>query len=85
MSPKLFQILRYIIHNTLEGFGDFKIRQAICTVKQADGLVLWLTKNCATGHDLLVLRCYRIEMNVEETGVMIAKELLTVHLKRGQK
>jgi len=44
MSPKLFQILRHIIHNTLEGFGDFKVVQAICTVKYTDGLVPWLRR-----------------------------------------
>jgi hypothetical protein len=44
-----------------------------------------LRKNGTAGHDSLSLRCYRMEINVEETNVMISKELLPVQLKTDQK
>jgi hypothetical protein len=61
--------------NALEGFGDLKIGgQIINTVKYADDLML-LAKEKIVLHDMFdilieIVRCYRMEMNVEKTKVM---------------
>jgi hypothetical protein len=63
----------------------FKTGQALRPVKYADGLVPWLRKKQYYRARFIGLRCYRMEINVEETGVMISKELLLVQLQIDQK
>jgi hypothetical protein len=74
-APILFNLYRqYLTKEALEGFGDFKIRQVIRTVKYADGLVL-LAKEETVLQGIIdrlieIGRRYGMEMNVEKTKVM---------------
>jgi hypothetical protein len=73
MSPKSFQILRHIIHTTLEGFRDLKIAgQVTSHVKYADTCVLLAKEEMVlqgiTDRVIEVGRCYGMEINVENLG-----------------
>jgi len=70
----------YCSQEALEGFGDFKIGQVICTVKYTDDLVLLAEEEAVLQGVIERLmeigRCFGMEMNVEKTTVMrISKQL----------
>jgi hypothetical protein len=75
LSPILFNLYsEYLTKEAFEGFGDFKIRQVIRTVKYADDLVL-LAREEKVLQDMVDTlietgRRYGMEMNVEITKVM---------------
>jgi hypothetical protein len=75
MSPSLLNLyIEYLTTDSLEGFGDFKIRQVICNVKYADNLVL-LDMDDAVLQGMNerlteIGRCYEMDINVEKTKVM---------------
>ena len=92
LSPILFKLYSECLTKVaLEGFGDFKIGgQIIHTVKYADDLVL-LAKKEKVLQDMIeklieIGRCYGMEMNVEETKVMIiSRQPLLVKIMIDQK
>ena len=57
---------KYFTKEALEGFGDIKIGHIICTMKNADYVVLlgMIDRLNETG------RCYRMEINMDKTKVM---------------
>jgi hypothetical protein len=75
LSPILFNLyIKYLTKDSLEGFGDFKIRQVICNVKYADNLVL-LDKDDSVLQGMTerlteIGRCHIMDINVEKTKVM---------------
>ena len=64
----------YVTREAVEGFGNFKIGQVICTAKYADDLELLAEEETALQgmSDRLIQtgRCYRMEINVEKSKVM---------------
>ena len=75
LSPILFNLyIEYLTKDSLEGFGDFKIRQVICNVKYVYNLVL-LDKVDAVLQGMTerlteIGRCYEMDINMEKTKVM---------------
>jgi hypothetical protein len=61
---------KYVTKEALEGLGDFKIGQVICTVNYADDLVLLAKEETVIQGIIDRLnengRCYGMEMNVEK-------------------
>jgi hypothetical protein len=80
----------YLTIKVLEGSGDFKIGQVICTVTYANDLVL-LAKEEAVLQGLMerlteIGRCYGMEMNVEKTKVMrISRQPSPIQIMEDQK
>jgi hypothetical protein len=71
LPPILFNVYsEYLTNETLEGFGDFKIGQVICTVTYADDLVLLVKDETVLQGMIERLietgRFYGMEMNVEK-------------------
>jgi len=67
LSMILFNLYsKYITTEALQGFGDIKIEHIICTVKNADDIVLlgMIDRLTETG------RFYGMEINVDTTKVM---------------
>jgi hypothetical protein len=86
LSPILLNLYSdYRIKDDIEGFADFKIGQAIRTVKYADDLVL-LSETEAVLQGMTerlteIGRYYGMEMNVEKTKVMrISRQGSTVQI-----
>jgi hypothetical protein len=75
LLPILFNLYsEYLSKEAFEGFGDFKIGQAIHTAKYVDDLML-LAKEEKVQQGMVdrlieIGRRYGIEMNVEKTKVM---------------
>jgi len=75
LSPILFNLyIEYLTKDSLEGFGNFKIKQVRCNVKYADNLVL-LDKDDAVLQGMTerlteIGRCYKMDINVEKTKEM---------------
>ena len=81
--PIFFSNNKFFIHYIL------KFKQTICTVKYTDDLMLLARKKVVLRGmiDRLteVVRCYRMEINVEEANIMSSMDLLPVRLTRDQK
>ena len=74
---------QFLSNNALEGFGDFKIGQAIHTVKYADDLVLLdkeeVVLQSMMGGVTKTGRHYGMEMNVGKTKMMrISRQSSTI-------
>jgi hypothetical protein len=57
---------KYLTKEALQGFGDIKIGHTVCTVKNADDIVLMGMTDRLTETG----RCYGMEINVDKTKVM---------------
>jgi hypothetical protein len=81
---------QYLSNEALEGFGDFKIGQAIHTVKYPDDLML-LDKEETVLQGMIerlieIGRCYGMEMNVEKPNIMrISKQPSLIEIMTDQK
>jgi len=91
LSLMLFNLYsEYLTFKVLKGSGDFKIWQAICTVKCADDLVL-LAKEETVLQGLMerltkIGRCCGMEMNVEKTKMMrISRQPSPIQIMKNQK
>jgi hypothetical protein len=75
LSLILFNLYsKYLTNKALEGFGDFRIGQVICTMKYTDNLTLLAKKEIMLQGTIGILteigRCNGMEMNVEKAKVM---------------
>ena len=83
LSPILFNLYsEYLTNEALEGIGNFKIGQVICTVKYADDLVL-LAKEATVLQDMIdglteIGRCCGME-------IRISRELSRLQIVTDQK
>jgi hypothetical protein len=83
LSPILFNLYsEYLTNEALEGFGNFKIGQVICTVKYADDLVLLAKEETVLQHMIdgltEIVRCCAMEM-------IISRELSRLQIVTDQK
>ena len=91
MLPLLFDFYsQYLSNEALEGFGDFKIGQAINGLKYPDDLVL-LDKEETVLQGIIerlieIGRCYGMEMNVEKPNIRkISKQPSIIEIMMDQK
>jgi hypothetical protein len=91
LSLILFNLYsEYLTIKVLEGSGDFKIGQVICTVRYADDLVL-LAKEEAVLQDLMarlteIERCCGMEMNMGKTKAMkISRQPSPIQIMKDKK